>query len=380
MDPRALVGAWSSGGFELTIVHTSDGLRIRYPEAPEAFESALIPDEGGYVIDGGPLHGVRITFTTGDDGRPRGTVGPAIPLEPLDRAAEGPPGGGLRPPALELSQDETQRFLEVWEGIVRRPDGRSIDREHTGPPARFVQWLTGRDAVIFHGSKRDDIDEFVPVRASMEIRDSGGRGNLGAVYGTHDGLWAMFFAVIDRSRLRGSIRNGVTRYSTIDGSRTMDRYHFSIHHEMLEIEPFSTGTLYLLPRDAFTRLPLYPGGPLSDEWACPETVRPLARLAVEPEDFPFLEAIGGHDDGPLLELDDLGSIVYGALVSARRTGQGIEIVTTADRTVVDRFIELGNEFYPDVTRTAEAVAGGTRLSMAGPDAFIHAISKRLDLA
>ncbi|HEY5652035.1 MAG TPA: hypothetical protein VIW46_11340, partial [Acidimicrobiia bacterium] len=134
------------------------------------------------------------------------------------------------------------------------------------------------DSVIFHGSNRTDIDEFVPQRASMELNDTGGRGNLGAIYGTHDGLWAMFFAIIDRGRLRGSIRNGSTRYETPDRTQSVDRYHFSVHHEMLESAPYTTGALYLLPRAAFDRVPIYPGGPLSNEWACHEPIRPLARL------------------------------------------------------------------------------------------------------
>lgn len=231
------------------------------------------------------------------------------------------------------------------------------------------------DSVIFHGSNRTDIDEFVPQRASMELNDTGGRGNHGAIYGTHDGLWAMFFAIIDRGRLRGSIRNGSTRYETPDRTQSVDRYHFSVHHEMLESAPYTTGALYLLPRAAFDRVPIYPGGPLSNEWACHEPIRPLARLTIAPEDFPF--SIGGHDDGPLLVLDDLGTQVYEGVTSARRTEQGFEIVTSTDRGVIDRFVDLSHEFYPDVSRVAEATDGGTRVEMTGPPAFLHGTEKRL---
>jgi hypothetical protein len=233
-----------------------------------------------------------------------------------------------------------------------------------------------QDAVIFHGSNRTDIDEFRPVRASMELRDTGGRGNLGAVYGTHDGLWSMFFAVVDRQRLRGSIRNGVMRYGTVD--RSIDLYHFSLHHECLDETPFTVGGLYLMPREHFERLPFFPGGPLSNEWACHEPVKPLARLMIEPDDFPFLSRIGGHDDGPLIEFGRLGDEIYDRLVSAQRTDSGFEIVTTADASLVDRFIEMSSTFYPDVSREATRTDAGVSITMTGPPAFMDSMAKKLD--
>lgn len=37
------------------------------------------------------------------------------------------------------------------------------------------------------------------------------------------------------------------------------------------------------------------------QWASLEAVTPLARIAVAPEDFPFLAEIRGHDDAYILE-------------------------------------------------------------------------------
>ena len=121
----------------------------------------------------------------------------------------------------------------------------------------------------------------------------------------------------------------------------------------------------------------FPGGPVSNEWACHEPVRPLARLSIEPDDFPFLADIGGHDDGPLIEFGRLGDEIYDQLVSAKRTDSGFEIVTTADPQLVDRFVEMSSTFYPDVTRTATDVDGGVMISMTGPPAFVDGMEKRL---
>jgi hypothetical protein len=372
MEPAELAGHWSLSGLEVMIVEEADRLLVVFPEAPPGFENALEPTGAdAYVVRGGPFDGAPLEFRS----KSHGSVGGVVPISRLDRPAVAPPGSGLTAPSLELTDSEAAGFSAIWKSIEQDPDGGNIEID--GPPHRFVQWLMATDSVIFHGSNRTDIDEFVPQRASMELNDTGGRGNLGAVYGTHDGLWAMFFAITDRSRLRGSIRNGTTRYETPDRTRAVDRYHFSVHHEMLELAPYTTGALYLLPRAAFDRVPFYPGGPLSNEWACHEPIRPLARLTVAPEDFPFLDSIGGHDDGPLLVLDDLGTQVYEGLTSARRTERGFEIVTATDRGVVDRFIDLSRDFYPDVTRVADAVDAGTRIEMTGPPAFLHGLEKRL---
>jgi hypothetical protein len=376
MDRARIAGTWSMVGMDVDIVEIGDALAIAFPEAPPRYESRLVEiGQDEYVVRGGQFDGSRISFTLDEHGVPIGTIGGVPMLTPLDRPSAPPPGSGLTAPPLVIDDDVERRYRALFDEITTSQDGRTIDDDLPTPPTPFVQWLMARDAVVFHGSNRRDIDEFRPVRDSMELGDTGGRGNLGAVYGTHDGLWSMFFAVVDRRRLEGSIRNGVIRYQSADD--TLDLYHFSIHHELLEHAPFTTGALYLLPRASFERLPFYPGGPLSNEWASHEPVRPLARMTIRPEDFPFLSKIGGHDDSALIEFGALGDEIYGRLISARRIDSGFEIVTTAERSQVDRFIEMSSGFYPDVTRTAQEVPDGIVISMTGPPAFVHAMGKKL---
>ena len=376
MSPTDLLGGWSMAGMELDVVEIDGRLAVAFPEAPPGYESSLVSvADDEYEVRGGQFDGVRISFTLDETGRPTGHIGGMPLLTPLDGPGSPPPGSGLTAPPLVVTEATEARFGEILAAIDAKPDGRVLNAELPTPPATFVQWLMNQEAVIFHGSNRDDIEEFQPVRASMELRDTGGRGNLGAVYGTHDGLWSMFFSIVDRQRLRGSIRNGVMRHGR--AGRSIDLYHFSLHHECLDEAPFTTGALYLLPRDRFERLTFFPGGPVSNEWACHEPVRPLARLSIEPDDFPFLVDIGGHDDGPLIEFGRLGDEIYERLVSAQRIDSGFEIVTTADRQLVDRFVEMSSTFYPDVTRTATDVDGGVMISMTGPPAFVDGMEKKL---
>jgi hypothetical protein len=63
--------------------------------------------------------------------------------------------------------------------------------------------------------------------------------------------------------------------------------------------PFRQGTIYILPREKFVQQPAesYRGQRVETaQWASLEPVRPLAKLAAGPEDFPLLDVLRGHDD------------------------------------------------------------------------------------
>ena len=123
--------------------------------------------------------------------------------------------------------------------------------------------------------------------------DQGGTGTRAAVYGTPYGLRAMWFAVIDRDNLTGSIRNGVMSWTDRTG-KPIDLYNFSVHHDFVGREIWRTGTLYLFRQEEFTPISFYPGGPTSNVWASESARNPLARLSTEPADFPIRDRVGGH--------------------------------------------------------------------------------------
>lgn len=371
MDARDLIGSWDAELRQFGVVDGPSGVMVRFPEAPSGYEGRLVEaGEDRWRIEGGPFPGAELV----SNGSGGWSIGGYVPLTRLDRPAASAAGAGLTAPPLDLDPAESDDFTRLWARLDHPSHQPDVD---TGghAPHRFVQWLMASDLVIFHGSNDPGLDELSPVRRSMEMFDSAARGNLNAVYGTHDGLWSMFFSIIDRSKLEGSIRNGVDRFHGPDGDH-LDLYHFSVHHELLEQRPFTTGALYLLPRDRFTCLPLYPGGPPSPEWACHETVRPLARLILTPDDFPFLDQIGGHDDGPLIDFERAADRVYGAVVEARRIDGGVEIVTTADLAVVEQMAELSRHFFPMVQRTIWNHPRGNVVAMTGPEAFERAMGDR----
>ena len=68
-------------------------------------------------------------------------------------------------------------------------------------------------------------------------------------------------------------------------------YYFSIGADPRDDEAWRRGWIYVLPRETFR---LHPSGP---EWLSPVAVHPLARLRVEPGDFPFLREVTRHTLG-----------------------------------------------------------------------------------
>ena len=102
----------------------------------------------------------------------------------------------------------------------------------------------------------------------------------------------MFFAILDRSRYHGSLRNAC--YWDIDaGGERQKCYAFSINTAFLARQPWREGSIYVLPRATFERVVDEDGAP-SEEWLSTREVMPLARLAVSPSDFPFLKNVEGH--------------------------------------------------------------------------------------
>ncbi len=365
IDPS---GVYEVGGTPFHVVPRGDTWMIEFPGAPTGFEPGLTRlDEERFRIERGPFDRAVLTLTEG-----REAIGP-LPLEVVPGPYREPVGYGLLPPDPIIDPERDESFQALLDAT---PPGGRLQVPEPHPIHAFVQWAMDLDHFIFHGSNRRDIEEFQPIRTSIELMDHGERGNLGAVYGTHDGLWAMFFAVIDRNRLRGSIRNGVSRWQAPDG-RTKDTYQFSIHHECLPDRPYTDGALYLLARDTFERLPFYAGGPPSDEWASPVPVRARAWIAVEPDDFPFLERLAGHDDGPLLEMAVLARQMLAGATAWDHGERGISVdldwSSDIEATYVAWRAKL-EQFMPGVDVWLDHRGASRTLRIRGPEAYERTIA------
>ncbi len=146
---------------------------------------------------------------------------------------------------------------------------------------------------MLHGSGRTDIEEFEP-RQSNDINEF---GNRRAVYAASDGIWPLYFAIVDRANYVTSLVNSCFRIVTAEG-RSESYYYFSVNADALPHTPWRAGMIYILPAATFEQQPRthFHGIEIElTQWASRAPVRPLARLAVQPQDFPFLAQIRGHD-------------------------------------------------------------------------------------
>jgi hypothetical protein len=204
----------------------------------------------------------------------------------------------LSRPGPEPDPQLRASFDRVWDdamGSGKRP----LIEVPPGERWRFLCHLADTRGVVLHGSGDPGIEVFEPRQAI----DLGDFGNQQAVYAAGDGLWAMFFAIVDRDRIP-SVTNACVRLADAAGEVSPPRYVFSISRSALPDRPWRSGTVYVLPGDTFELQPPMRFGDFEvriPQLASFVAVRPIARVAVEPDDFPFLSQIRGHDDDRLAE-------------------------------------------------------------------------------
>ncbi len=166
---------------------------------------------------------------------------------------------------------------------------RPIDYRLEVPKWQFLCHAADRADFVLHGSGNPGITEFIP-RQPPDLTDFGSRL---AVFAATDGIWPMFYAILNRDSMPLSMCNGCVRA----GDEV--RYHFSISSPALKRQPWRTGTVYLLPSATFDLEPAT-GEIRSAQAASPVPVRPVAKLTVHPDEFPFPHDVHGHQDAELL--------------------------------------------------------------------------------
>ena len=210
------------------------------------------------------------------------------------------PGYWLERPAGEPDLDTRRGFDRLLSAALASGQNPAIDYALPAPRWQFLCHAAEQHDVALHGSGDPGITLFEP-RQSVDLNPFGSQK---AVYAASDGIWAMFFAIVDRDRQAMSVNNACIRLVDGAGGGSGPFYFFSVSRAALAGRPWRSGTVYLLPRATFAGQPAVPfgaGQAQVAQLASPEPVRPLARLAVTPGDFPFLGQIRGHDDDRLEE-------------------------------------------------------------------------------
>jgi hypothetical protein len=202
-------------------------------------------------------------------------------------------------PLFDLSPEKQKAFEDLWHSRIK---GNSIDYSLPYPKWQFLSYLCETKELVLHGSQNPDI-KIVEPRQAKDVREY---SKQHAVYATTDGIWVIYFAILDRKKYPGmSLFNSClsTRISADMVSDPM--YFFSITHSILIQKPWCEGMIYILPRRSFEReasQKMQGVEIVIPHWITRVPVEPAARLRVHPEDFPFLSQIHGHNDEKLVQL------------------------------------------------------------------------------
>jgi hypothetical protein len=201
----------------------------------------------------------------------------------------------IKRPELGLTKSDLSAFETFYSDAVARGDGGTITYTYHQPVWKFLSYIGENYPLLFHGTGKPDIDEFVPRQSN----DSQEFGNQRAVYAASDPLWATYFAVVNRDGPVRSLVNTCIRFVS-DEVDPDPHYFFSINEDAFDADTWRSGTLYLLPRDGFEQQGNGRAGGYETElqqWRSFDPVKPLAKMMIRPEDFPFLEHVRGHDVG-----------------------------------------------------------------------------------
>ncbi len=204
----------------------------------------------------------------------------------------------LNRPPFEIDSSAQSACEQLLTRAIANGPHAEIEYTLSIPKWQFLCYVADHHQFAFHGSSDLSITIFEP-RQSNDLNDF---GNQKAVYAAGDALWAMFFAVIDRDRYPMSMNNACIRLVDSAGTISDPFYIFSISQSALPRNPWRTGAVYILPPATFVAQPPLPFGDYEvriPQLASFEAVTPLARLTINPEDFPFLAQIRGHDDNRL---------------------------------------------------------------------------------
>jgi hypothetical protein len=205
----------------------------------------------------------------------------------------------LTRPGVSFDERTRTAFDDLLNRALGSDDCPTIPFSLPWPKWQFLCHVADHHDIALHGSGDPDIALFEP-RQSNDLNEF---GNQKAVYAASDGIWAMFFAIVDRARVT-SITNACVRLADETGTLHGPYYVFSVSQSALPQQPWRTGTVYLLPRSTFTvQSPIAFGSYQVQiaQLASFVPVQPLAKLTITPADFPFLTQIRGHDDQRLQE-------------------------------------------------------------------------------
>ncbi len=202
-------------------------------------------------------------------------------------------------PSFDLAPATRADFERLFQST---PVGGLVDYRLPYPRWPYLSYLCDTKDVVLHGTQNAQILQVEPRHA----RDTKAFSNQEAIYATTDGIWGIFYAILDRQKYpQMTLFNSCLRARVPAGVFSEPIYFFSITHEVLLQKPWCEGMVYIVPRQSFVQeAPQQVQGVeiVLPHWISTAPTSPIARLRVGPQDFPFLAQIHGHNNDKLVEL------------------------------------------------------------------------------
>jgi hypothetical protein len=198
-----------------------------------------------------------------------------------------------------VSEDLRRDFDRLLAKAGEEEADAPLDYRLDAPKWVFLCYAAEQHGLALHGSANGDIRLFEP----HQPQDLNEFGAQMAVYAAADGIWPMYFAIVDRERAT-TLTNACIRIEFATGLLSQPYYLFSLDRRALKQHPYRNGFVYLLPGESFSAEPSIPFGEVvirTAQLVSPVAVKPLAKLSVAPADFPFLAQMLAHDDARLEE-------------------------------------------------------------------------------
>jgi hypothetical protein len=188
-----------------------------------------------------------------------------------------------------FSADERSAFNGLLDSTVRLGPNQLIDYQLPYPKADFLNYLCDWRGYVAHGSPLLDLPILQPVRLTNDSSEFGRRQQI---FCSPDGIWAIWFAILDKSKIHVT-ENGCVRVG--NGQKRVKYYHFDLPLENQSAPPFIDGMVYIAKAEDFPDHRHYPMLDWLDaeieEWGSVDPITPLAKLLVKPEDFPYLDKV-----------------------------------------------------------------------------------------
>ena len=191
---------------------------------------------------------------------------------------------------VQMPADENRlAFDALLDSAIQNGPSVPISYNLPYPKSEFLYYICDWRGFVVHGSPLHDLEMLEPIRKSGDDNEFGNRQQI---FCSPDAAWAMWFAILDKSKYsftsNGCVRVGV-------GNKRVKYYHFELPKTTEADKPFTDGMIYICRAEDFPDKRAFPmldrfNGEV-EEWGSTKPVKPLAKIPVSPNDFPYLDKV-----------------------------------------------------------------------------------------